>query len=177
MVRWERPQHDGGVEIDDYTLSLHQEDHQTVYQTTTESLELPLPLHYSTVYSLSITANNCAGTSPPVTVTSMEGKWQEVCVYHNCGFMTIFPINPAGCQAPSPPVDGSIDEYRSTEEGAEIQFTCTTHGPTPNEWIVSQCLNSSWSPDPRELVCALQLTPSSNAIQPPNPPSVPHFLT
>ena len=71
-----------------YTLSLHQEDHQTVYQTTTESLELPLPLHYSTVYSLSITANNCAGTSPPVALNSMEGKWQEVCVYHNCGFMT-----------------------------------------------------------------------------------------
>ena len=81
-----------------YTLSLHQEgeeDHQTVYQTTTESLELPLPLHYSTVYSLSITANNCAGTSPPVALNSMEGKWQEVCVYHNCGFMTIFPILPS----------------------------------------------------------------------------------
>ena len=161
-MRWERPQDDGGVEIDNYTLSLHQEDHQTMYQTTTESLELPLPLHYSPVYSLSITANNCAGTSPPVTVTSMEGRLLYINSIVVFVIRTNFPpISPAGCPAPSPPVDGSKEEYRTTEEGADIQLTCTTHGYTPNEWIVSQCLNSSWSPDPRELVCAkIQLDPA-----------------
>ncbi|CAI8047560.1 hypothetical protein GBAR_LOCUS26290, partial [Geodia barretti] len=130
VVGWESPRDDGGVEIDNYTLSLYQED-QTVVQTTTESLELPLSLDYSTVYSIIITANNCAGSSSPVSLTSME----------------------AGCRAPLSPVNGSIEEYRSTEEGAEIQFHCHD-GYTPNETMSSQCLNSSWSPRPMELVCA-----------------------
>ena len=58
----------------------------------------------------------------------------------------------AGCRAPSSPVNVSIEEYSSTEEGAEIQFHCHD-GYTPNEMMSSQCLNSSWSPDPMELVC------------------------
>ncbi|CAI8023429.1 hypothetical protein GBAR_LOCUS13698, partial [Geodia barretti] len=61
---------------------------------------------------------------------------------------------PAGCRAPPSPVNGSIEEYRSTEEGAEIQFHCHD-GYTPNEWMSSQCLNSSWSPQPTDLVCVL----------------------
>ena len=71
------------MEIDNYTLSLYQED-QTVVQTTTESLELPLTLDYSTVYSIIITTNNCAGSSYPVSLTSME-----------CEFIRIpsFPFN------------------------------------------------------------------------------------
>ena len=73
VVGWESPRDDGGVEIDNYTLSLYQED-QTVLQTTTESLELPLSLDYSTVYSGIITANNCAGSSYPASLTSMEGE-------------------------------------------------------------------------------------------------------
>ena len=73
VVGWESPRDDGGVEIDNYTLSLYQED-QTVVQTTTESLELPLSLDYSTVYSIIITADNCAGSSSPVSLTSMQGR-------------------------------------------------------------------------------------------------------
>ena len=48
----------------------------------------------------------------------------------------------AGCRAPSSPVNGSIEEYSSTEEGEEIQFHCHD-GYTPNEMMSSQCLNSS----------------------------------
>ncbi|CAI8024315.1 Sushi, von Willebrand factor type A, EGF and pentraxin domain-containing protein 1 [Geodia barretti] len=64
----------------------------------------------------------------------------------------------AGCRAPSSPVNGSIEEYRSTEEGAEIQFHCHD-GYTPNGWMSSQCLNSSWSPHPMDLVCVLTPPP------------------
>ncbi|CAI8023423.1 hypothetical protein GBAR_LOCUS13694 [Geodia barretti] len=60
----------------------------------------------------------------------------------------------AGCRVPPSPVNGSIEEYRSTEEGAEIQFHCHD-GYTPNERMSSQCLNSSWSPQPMDLVCVL----------------------
>ena len=66
----------------------------------------------------------------------------------------LLPLPPAGCRAPPSPVNGSIEEYRSTEEGAEIQFHCHD-GYTPNERMSSQCLNSSWSPQPMDLVCVL----------------------
>ena len=64
---------------------------------------------------------------------------------------TFFPPS-AGCGRPSAPVNGSIEEYRSTEEGAEIQFHCD-EGYTPNEWNTSQCQDSMWSPDPQLLHC------------------------
>ena len=73
MVWWESPQYDGGVEIDNYTLFLYQED-QIVFQTTNQSLGLSLSLIYSTNYSITITATNCAGTSSPVSLTSMQGE-------------------------------------------------------------------------------------------------------
>ena len=50
----------------------------------------------------------------------------------------------AGCGQPSAPVNGSIEEYRSTEEGAEIQFHCD-EGYTQD---------SMWSPDPQLLHCS-----------------------
>ena len=62
-------------------------------------------------------------------------------------------IPPAGCGPPSPPVNGSIEEYMSTEEGAEIQFHCD-EDYTPNEWTTSQCQDSMWSPDPQHLHCS-----------------------
>ena len=74
MVWWESPQDNGGVEIENYILSLYQED-QTVFQTTTQSLELSLSLNYSTNYSITLTATNCAGNSSPVSLTSMQGEW------------------------------------------------------------------------------------------------------
>ena len=39
--------------------------------------------------------------------------------------------------------------FTSTEEGAEIQIHCEE----TNERTTSQCVNSSWSPDPLTLVC------------------------
>ena len=67
----------------------------------------------------------------------------------------LLPLPLAGCRAPPSPVNGSIEEYRSTEEGAEIQFHCHD-GYTPNGWMISQCLNSSWFMD---LVCVLTPPP------------------
>ena len=62
-------------------------------------------------------------------------------------------LPPAGCSAPLAPVSGSIEEYSSTDEGAEIQFHCHD-GYTPTEWKTSHCLNSTWSPDPLVLECS-----------------------
>ena len=73
--------------------------------------------------------------------------------------LSLFFSSPAGCRAPLSPVNGSIEEYSSTEEGAEIQFHCHD-GYTPNKMMSSQCLNQSWTPDPMELVCIMPDIPS-----------------
>ena len=69
----------------------------------------------------------------------------------------------AGCRVPLSPVNGSIEEYSSTEEGVEIQFHCHD-GYTPNEMMSSQCLNSSWSPDTMKLVCVKPLMETNVTI-------------
>ena len=81
------------MKVDNYTLSLYQED-QTFFQTTTQSLELSLSLNYSTNYSITITATNCAGTSSSESLT-MSGVFM----------LSLFPPSP---RAPSSPVNGSI---------------------------------------------------------------------
>ena len=73
MVWWESPQDDGGVEIDNYTLTLYQED-QILFQTITESLEYSFSLNYSTSYSITTTATNCAGTTSPVSLSITKGE-------------------------------------------------------------------------------------------------------
>ena len=48
-------------------------------------------------------------------------------------------------------------EYRSTEEGALIQFHCDK-GYTPSHRNTSQCINTTWSPDPQLLHCMSELS-------------------
>ena len=135
-VQWKPPRDDGGVPIDNYTLSLYS-DHSILSQTaTTDSLELTLTLNYSTNYSITITASNCAGSSS-LSFNIAEGETK----YFLCISSHLNPL-PAGCSAPSSPVNGSIVEYWSTEEGAEIQFQCHD-GYHPNQSTTSHCLNST----------------------------------
>ena len=62
--------------------------------------------------------------------------------------MKFFPLIIAGCNAPSSLIS-EFQVFTSTEEGAEIQIHCEE----TNERTTSQCVNSSWSPDPLTLVC------------------------
>jgi len=63
--------------------------------------------------------------------------------------------NAVGCGHPSPPANGTIEPYSSTQVGAEVQYHCD-EGHTPREWRTSQCQeNGSWAPDPALDNCAL----------------------
>ena len=69
-----------------------------------------------------------------------------------CPFTIIY--NAVGCGRPFPPVNGIIEPYSSTQEGAEIQYHCE-EGHTPREWKTSQCQeNGMWAPDPL-LICTI----------------------
>ena len=72
-VQWLAPRYDGGVDIDNYILVLIHDD-ITLYQTTTtDTVEAITSLNYSTNYTISLIAKNCAGTNA-TKLTIREGK-------------------------------------------------------------------------------------------------------
>ena len=63
-----------------------------------------------------------------------------------------------GCVPPSPPLNGYINPYTSTIEGAEVTFTC--QNLSQNEWTETPpkelhsaiCVTfGNWEPDPFEF--------------------------
>ena len=70
---------------------------------------------------------------------------------------------PVSCGDPTPPSNGSIGDYESTEEGTEVNYQCDD-GLIPGGEMMTTCLaNGTWSPDPAELECVEP--PQSMVIQ------------
>ena len=161
-VQWQTPSDDGGVGISNYTLTLTSDGGELIRMDTSNTTENFYHLNYTTNYSIAVTANNCIRNSYSTSLDILEGVLSllQPCTLstlspHISPFPLFFRIPPpVGCGRPSAPVNGSIEEYRSTEEGALIQFHCD-EGYTPSHWnnISSQCINSVWSPDPQLLHC------------------------
>ena len=80
-VQWESPASDGGVGIDNYTLT---GAGITVPLTVSSSQTLmaTLTLSYNEMHMVSITASNCAGESTATLVTIHEGKCSEPIYSH-----------------------------------------------------------------------------------------------
>ena len=134
-LQWQYPSDDGGAIIDNYTFKLYQND-ALIEILNTSILEYNVvDLNYTTNYSVSISAVNCAGAGNPIMQHIFEGK--KI-------YQTITFFSSAGCSAPLFPASGVIDEYTSREEGSQIQFHCSK----TNSWNTSVCMNASWSPDP-----------------------------
>ena len=60
---------------------------------------------------------------------------------------------PVNCSDPTVPVNGSIEEYQNTTEGAEIVFGCDL-GHSPAGQMRATCASDGrWNPDPATLMC------------------------
>ena len=60
------------------------------------------------------------------------------------------------CSDPTPPMDGSIDPYHNTTEGAEILFGCNPMF-VPSARMTATCAcNGMWTPDPGSLTCTCE---------------------
>ena len=68
-------------------------------------------------------------------------------------YKVICSLSSVGCDVPSSSLNGSINAYNSTEEGAVVQFQC----PNEEKWAISQCVHTSWLPDPMDINCSLPL--------------------
>ena len=64
----------------------------------------------------------------------------------------IYFFNPVNCGDPASPMDGSIDAYLNTTEGAEIFFRCDP-GFVPSTRMTATCMSDGWTPDPADLTC------------------------
>ena len=63
-VQWQTPSDDGGVGISNYTLTLTSDGGESRTKTTNMT-ERVLLFNYTTTYSVSVRASNCAGSSNP----------------------------------------------------------------------------------------------------------------
>ena len=69
-----------------------------------------------------------------------------------------------GCGPPPPPLNGSLGDLTSSQEGAVVTFQCNP-GLAPSQQMMSVCAaNGSWTPDPAELVCMSPPPGKLNAV-------------
>ena len=139
---------DGEVDFTSYTIVTLYDDGTVCYINDTIH-----HLSYNTNHSFNVTVVNCFGEQNSTLLSISEG------ILYECRINIIIiciVISSAGCDPPVYPVNGTIKEYTSTEEGVWIQFHCSEgYSPINNDQktVSSQCLNSSWLPDPQTLVC------------------------
>ena len=75
---------------------------------------------------------------------------------HLTACVQCFFLPPVNCSDPTPPVDGSIDPYHNTTEGAEIFFRCNP-GFVPAALMTAVCgADGRWNPNPAGLVCTCE---------------------
>ena len=149
-VQWKTPKFDGGVHIKKYTIVLSNGDDIILEMSTNDTVTDIHDLNYSTNYSFTLIASNCAGNST-IMLTIFEGECKSLCTeIYNPHILT------AGCAAPSIPDNITIEDVVSTEEGAEIHYHCNK-GYSLSNGNTSQCLNSLWSPDPQDQRCILPI--------------------
>ncbi len=66
--------------------------------------------------------------------------------------MLLFPYI-AGCGLPPNPTNGYVDDFESSEEGAELVYECNP-GLLPTGRNTSTCIAGVWAPDPAALLCS-----------------------
>ena len=69
--------------------------------------------------------------------------------------VSIFPSS-VNCSDPTPPVDGSIEPYQNTTEGAEIFFRCNPGFASTGRMRAACGADRRWNPDPATLVCTCE---------------------
>ena len=74
-VQWGYPEFDGGVPVDNYTIS-----GTNIMTTTSQINETTLTLPYNVRQTIEVAATNCNGTSGTAMLTYFEGRW---CDYHH----------------------------------------------------------------------------------------------
>ena len=66
-------------------------------------------------------------------------------------------VPPAGCSPPSPPSNGSVNDYLSGSIGSLLIFHCDT-GYIPHKQTTSTCLeNGSWVPIPQCVLAGMYI--------------------
>ena len=70
--------------------------------------------------------------------------------------INLLPLHAANCSDSTVPINGSIEAYQNTSEGAEIFFSCNP-GFVPAGRMRAVCgANGRWNPDPATFVCTCE---------------------
>ena len=80
IVQWETPKFDGGVDIKKYTVVLSNGDDVILEMSTNDTVSYIHHLNYSTNYSFTLIASNCAGNSTTM-LTIFEGEFNTITLH------------------------------------------------------------------------------------------------
>ena len=79
-LQWETPKFDGGVDIKKYTVALSNGDDVILEMSTNDTVTDIHHLNYSTNYSFTLIASNCAGNST-IMMTFFEGEFNIITLH------------------------------------------------------------------------------------------------
>ena len=79
-VQWKTPKFDGGVDIKKYIAVLSNGDDDILEMSTTDTVSDIHHLNYSTNYSFTLIASNCAGNST-IMLTILEGEFNTITLH------------------------------------------------------------------------------------------------
>ena len=74
--------------------------------------------------------------------------------YYNILHSFLHPVN---CSDPTFPIDGSIEPYQNTTEGAEILIGCNPMFVPVGRMTAVCGADGRWNPDPGDLVCTCKV--------------------
>ncbi len=75
-----------------------------------------------------------------------------------------------GCEIPQPPLNGTIVEFESAQDGANITYRCDNADAADSFFIteplplVAVCTSGGWDPDPAYINCTVSTTGTKNSI-------------
>ena len=92
----------------------------------------------------------CSWTSEAATSNVREGIITNV--NNSNSIIVVFSLS-AGCPPPTPPVNGSIDDWISSVIGAQITYSCDRYLVIVGETVATCSLSLQWIPSSNDIMC------------------------
>ena len=148
IISWEIVEY---VLVDEYRIEIN----TTTQSINTNTTSVVLEGKYNIPLEINISAINCVGSSAVVTEEVNVGMLLMFTHY----YLSLSLSLSAGCSPPTPPINGSVDEWTSSMVGAQVTYSCDTDLVLVGETVATCSLPSlQWIPSSDDIMCVQSLS-------------------